>query len=110
LLLKCDKGPNGDSFDDIHSFLDPVDVTAVEEKNADDVKANPIWHPWHIWNNIFYTTEDNTQWKLCSGGEDPKCADQYSILVCTVDDHLSYIGVKMGQCAIKQEIWIGSQE
>jgi len=102
LLLKCDKGPYGGAFDDSKTFLDAADV--VQEQDG-DLKINPIWHPYHIWNNIFYTTEDNTQWKMCSGGEDQKCADQYSVLVCNVDDHLSYIGVKMGQCAIKNQLW-----
>jgi len=104
LLLKCDKGPNGADFDDTKTFLDPVDISYLEESDS-NLKVNPIWHPWHIWNNIFYTTEDNTAWKLCSGGEDPKCSDQYSVLACNIDDHLTYLGVKMGQCAITTELW-----
>jgi len=42
---------------------------------------------------------------LCVGGEDKKCADQYSVTSCNVADHLAYIGVQMGLCAIKNEIY-----
>jgi len=69
------------------------------------VGINPIWHPWHIDGNVFYTTEDNTQYKLCKGGEDPTCADKYSVIQCNVADHLTYIGVLMGQCAILDEVY-----
>jgi len=94
LLGRCEKGQYGAEA----AFL---------ATDAEPLTWNPFWSPYHIAQNIFYTTEDDTQYKLCNGGEDPKCADQYSPLSCTIDDHLEYIGVRMGQCAIKNYLWIG---
>jgi len=108
LFGKCVTGNNGpgtnaQTDNEFLALYDAADL--IKSDDEENLKLNPIWHPWHISQNIFYTTEDNTQYTLCNGGEDPKCADKYSVLSCTIDDHLSYIGVKMGQCAIKNYLW-----
>jgi len=75
----------------------------AEAEDTDNIGGNPVWNPYHTDGNIFYTTEDNTQWKLCNGGEDITCADKYLVTSCNIADHLAYINVVMGQCAITNE-------
>ena len=47
----------------------------------------------HI-NNEFYQPGDAVQLNTCSGYEDPNCSYQWHLT--NIDDHLSYLGVKMG--------------
>jgi len=68
------------------------------------LKWNPFWHPWHIDNQVFYYTEDGFNYKSCVGGEDPTCSDRFNVLACNIDNHLAYLGVTMGLCAIKDQL------
>jgi len=59
-------------------------------------------------NQIFYNTEDSSTYVKCVGAEDPTCSDRFNVLACNVGDHITYLNVRMGQCAIKNTVfWRG---
>jgi hypothetical protein len=78
---------------------DPESIVASLSAD-EDLKWNPFWKPWHIDNQIFYNTENTLSYVSCVGAEDPTCSDRFNVLDCNINDHLSYLGVIMGQCAI----------
>lgn len=50
------------------------------------------WPAWHIWPNQFYN-ENSTSYVTCNGGEDPKCADQYTLAESSTKYHGNYLGL-----------------
>jgi len=75
------------------------------------LKWNPFWHPWHIWPNVFYTKGGfNSPYVLCNGGEDPKCADRFSILATNIEDHLGYVDVVIGECFASNPPYPGAMD
>lgn len=60
----------------------------------DMVVHSPMHERFTHINNEFYQPEDAVELKTCSGYEDPNCSYQWHIT--NIDDHLSYLGVKMG--------------
>jgi len=44
----------------------------------------------HIDTEIFYV-EDSSSYTICNSGEDPKCANQFSIIEPEISDHLDYM-------------------
>jgi len=61
-----------------------------------EINPDPVWAPYHIWQNVFYPTENGTNYILCKGGEDPNCSDQYNVLDTNWVDHYFYNGVVIG--------------
>lgn len=58
--------------------------------------APPAWMGFtHAPTEIFYATDST--YKICSGGEDSTCADQYSLFwQWSASDHLNYLGIPIG--------------
>jgi len=56
-----------------------------------------FWQPWHSGVEEWYT-EDFSSYQTCTSnnGEDPDCSDGVSLLDCSIDDHLHYFGVEVG--------------
>jgi len=112
IFLVCQAGPNGPSQGAVSDFVnaattvvsDLVSSESEDLEDSEDLKWNPFWHPWQIDNQIFYD-EFNTEYVSCVGGEDPKCSDRYNVLACNLADHITYINVTMGVCAIKNFEW-----
>jgi len=62
--------------------------------HKDMVVHTPMHERFTHINNEFYQPLDAVELKVCSGYEDPKCSYQWHFT--SIDDHLSYLGVKMG--------------
>jgi len=113
IFFRCTQGGSDDIEDAaflqnnaIDMAVDNMQVQIDSSQEKENVDWNPIWHPWHIWQNIFYYEDGNSSaWKLCNGGEDYKCSDKYSPLSCNVNDHLVYMGVELGRCNRTSELW-----
>jgi len=77
------------------------------EGNIDyTLNLSPIWYAWHVAGEVHYT-DDSHYTTACSGGEDPKCSDQYALTACNTDDHNRYLGLTMGGggCAAGTAFW-----
>jgi len=53
-----------------------------------------IWYAWHVWPEIFFDEDSKTS-TICTGAEDPKCADQFALTETDVEDHYNYMGVHL---------------
>lgn len=70
------------------------------ESPQEGADSDIIWPAWHIWDNLFYN-ENSSSYVVCNGGEDPKCADQYTIGDCSTQYHGNYLGITFS-CASKE--------
>jgi len=52
------------------------------------------WPAYHVAQQAFYN-EDFTQYKICNGGEDLTCADQFPFANTSFAEHKHYLGVSM---------------
>jgi len=68
--------------------LNPLASCTLSETLGDPKSL--LYHPWHTGTQVFYTDEDATNYKICTGnsGEDPTCSDKFIIL--NWNDHLNY--------------------
>ena len=49
------------------------------------------FNAYHVWPEVHYGA--NGGYKICGGGEDTACANQYSSVSYSIADHLNYLGV-----------------
>lgn len=84
---------------DIVPHVPPCLVNSSNDCVSSSSEASPTsrlnsiaWAAWHVTTQIFYN-EANTDYTVCSGAEDPKCADQFSLAQTSVNDHHYYMGI-----------------
>ena len=51
-----------------------------------------MFHAWHIWPEVFYTSEDSQDYIICDSGEDKTCSDKFALVSGLISDHLLYFG------------------
>jgi len=68
-------------------------VSKKTETTKSQVTFNE-WSAWHVTNQVFYN-EDNTDYVVCKGGEDSKCANQFTFRETTVKDHHYYMNIHL---------------
>lgn len=80
-------------------FAQYIEKTLSERNRVTHHKDTIVHSPLHYFythhSTEFYQPDDNITLKECSGGEDPKCANQWTIT--NAADHLLYLGVVLGE-------------
>jgi hypothetical protein len=60
--------------------------------------APPLnWPAYHLTPEVFYDA-GNTKHTICKGGEDPTCADQFTLVHTSMTFHDHYLNVSIGNC------------
>jgi len=52
-----------------------------------------LYYCWHVTPEIFYDTEDSSEYKICPDDEDTTCSDKFLAIELSIEDHLHYLGV-----------------
>jgi len=80
---------------DLVPHVPPCNADASGVCQQKGTKNGILWPAYHIAGEIFYNA-DSTQYTVCSGGEDPKCADQFPLVHTSMTYHDHYLNIPVG--------------
>ena len=80
-----------------------LDGHCIKWMNHPSENGFGVFNAWHVWPEIYYSTEDSQSYVVCDGGEDPSCMDNFNMLMVNVADHLLYLG-KSTSCNVNGPI------
>jgi len=85
---------------DIVPHIPPCNTDWTGQCQADPDIASEngveLFHAWHVWPEVFYSSNTTDDFKICYDGEDLTCSDQFATILDSINDHLLYLGLSTG--------------